>query len=579
MISQLYDISDMHTDIDGILSAGINEHEISTLYRQLKRNLKKIKNFYKKAVYAPEQNDVERIIHDNYYMLEREGKTLLKANRNILINCMESDGLRLPFLGEIMLLLACEFPKMKTGIVIEGIKYIQRTQYVTSMEIDNLIWSYRYSLINSICNSIGKGASGGKILSLISLLSLSDTIDLNEINSLVNPLECIYRDDPAGIYPQMNESTRWLYRHKTSRIAQFTSRDEISIANEMLAQSEQGDDSRRRHIGTHIYNKYDAIFPQGSIGSYIFSLLFFPFAISFVLAVTFKTWWLFPLLFIPSYALAKPISDYFCMKSARMSHCQGWNSTARSQTTQKPLSLYRLCSTRLRNCFHKEKLQKLYYANPSPNLAFCILCDLREANSPILPDDRPLIKRTTKLIRHLNSELGNRYIAVVRQRSYVKSSGKYEGYERKRGAIQQLISLIKGGNIHLAAFEGDMNFLANVKYICALDNDTKALMDTVPELVSIAMHPLNAPVVQDGVVKSGYGIFAPRMITELSSSLKTPFSRVVGGIGGSAAYDNFGMDIYQDVFGEGIFAGKGLIDVDLFHSMLDGFFPDNRGKP
>ena len=577
MMSQLYDISDMHTDIDKVLSAGVNEHEISTLYRQLKRNLKKLKNFYKKAVYAPEQNDVERIIHDNYYMLEREGKTLLKANRNVLINCMESDGVRLPFLGEIMILLASEFPKMKTEIVIEGIRYIQRSQYVTSMEIDNLIWSYRYSLINSICNSVGSGASCGRILSLISLLSLSDTIDLNEINSAVNPLECIYRDDPSGIYPQMNESTRWLYRHKTSKIAQFTSRDEISVANEMLARSEQGDDSRRRHVGTHIYKEYDAIFPQGSIGSYIFSLLFFPFAISFILSVTLKTWWLFPLLFIPTYALAKPISDYFCMKKCKNEPLPRLELNGEIPDNAKTLvviSTLLYSSKELLSL--KQKLQKLYYANPSPNLAFCILCDLREANSPILPDDRPLIKRTTKLIRHLNSELGNRYIAVIRQRSYAKSSGKYEGYERKRGAIQQLISFIKGGNVHLAAFEGDMNFLANVKYICALDNDTKALMDTVPELVSIALHPLNVPVVQDGVVKSGYGIFAPRMITELGSSLKTPFSRVVGGIGGSAAYDNFGIDIYQDVFGEGIFAGKGLIDVDLFHSLLGGFFPDNR---
>lgn len=576
-MSQLHEISDLHTDINIILSTGFKRGEISTLFRQLKRNLKKLKWHYKRAVYAQKQDDVERIIHDNYYMLEREGKTLLKASRNTVINCINTNGVRLPLLGEVILLLASEFSEIKTQMVIDSIKYIQQSRYITSMEIDNLIWSYRFSLINSICDSIDKGASGTRVISLISLLNLSDTLDLNEITSAVNPLECVYRDDPAGIYPQMSESTRWLYRYKTSRIAEFTNSDEMSVANKILAKSSQGDDAIQRHIGAHIYKKYDAIFPQGRIGSYIFSLLFFPFAISLILAVILETWWLFPLLFIPTYALAKPISDYFCIRKCRnepLPRLEIDGKIPRNAKTLVVISTLLYSSKELLPL--KEKLQKLYYANPSPNLSFCVLCDLREADSPILPDDKPLIERATKLIRHLNSEMGNKYMLVVRQRSYAKSSGKYEGYERKRGAIQQLISYIKGGNIHLAAFEGDMNFLANVKYICALDNDTKALMDTIPELVSIAMHPLNAPVIQDGIVKSGYGIFAPRMITELSASLTSPFSRVVGGIGGSAAYDSFGIDIYQDSFGEGIFAGKGLIDVDLFHTMLGGFFPDNR---
>ena len=111
--------------------------------------------------------------------------------------------------------------------------------------------------------------------------------------------------------------------------------------------------------------------------------------------------------------------------------------------------------------------------------------------------------------------------------------------------------------------------LADVKYIVALDYDTMPSMNSVVDLVSIAIHPLNAE----------YGIIEPRITTTLKSSLATEFAKIMSGGGGCLSvslYDNFSGEFYFDCFGEGIFTGKGLIRVQPFYKQIVGLFPEER---
>ena len=221
----------------------------------------------------------------------------------------------------------------------------------------------------------------------------------------------------------------------------------------------------------------------------------------------------------------------------------------------------------------KDKLISHHFSNISDNLKICALCDLKQANYPSIAEDKTLVRNATRIVKKLNEKYNDRFYLVIRNRTFSKTQGVYTGYERKRGAIEQLIRYIKGENVKFISFVGDEDFIHKVKYIISLDYDTKPLLDTIPELVSIALHPLNKPVIGDRRVIKGYGIIVPRMTTILKSSLKSPFSKLVGGVGSSCAYDSQSSDLYQDSFDEGIFAGKGLINVDTFHKLCLDIFP------
>uniref|UniRef100_S0DDI5 Bifunctional glycosyltransferase family 84 / glycoside hydrolase family 94 protein n=1 Tax=termite gut metagenome TaxID=433724 RepID=S0DDI5_9ZZZZ len=165
----------------------------------------------------------------------------------------------------------------------------------------------------------------------------------------------------------------------------------------------------------------------------------------------------------------------------------------------------------------------------------------------------------------------------MRARTYNKTQNKYSGWERKRGAITEFIRFLKKERTSVHTFIGDQSVLPKIKFIIALDADTNLLYESAQTLVSVAMHPLNRPVINsDGVVTAGYGILCPKISTDLQSAKATSFSRVMSGCGGVTAYETRDKDYYQDLFGESIFAGKGLIHIDSFYNCLSDRFPDNQ---
>ena len=124
---------------------------------------------------------------------------------------------------------------------------------------------------------------------------------------------------------------------------------------------------------------------------------------------------------------------------------------------------------------------------------------------------------------------------------------------------------MKTGTHQFLLLEGNTRRIRESKYLLALDSDTVMLPESVNDLVCAALHPLNWPELDQerGIVSGGYGIFSPRVSTDLLSSLKTPFAKVFGGMGGINTYDPLASDIYQDLYEEVIFSGKGLINTWL----------------
>ncbi len=219
------------------------------------------------------------------------------------------------------------------------------------------------------------------------------------------------------------------------------------------------------------------------------------------------------------------------------------------------------------------KIRDCAYANKDGNAYFGLLCDLKESDGPTSPSDRETEKKIADAIDEMNERYGTNLILFLRDRRYAPSEDKYMGWERKRGAIIELTRYLKGKETSIRVLCGDPTPIFDTKYIITLDSDTRLYTGAVGDLVGTMLHPSNIPVIKNGRVVKGHAILQPKMEASLLSTEKTPFTVLtsdgVGDIYASASYET-----YQSIFGEGIFCGKGIFDLDAYSALIDGAFPD-----
>ena len=148
------------------------------------------------------------------------------------------------------------------------------------------------------------------------------------------------------------------------------------------------------------------------------------------------------------------------------------------------------------------------------------------------------------------------------------------GWERKRGKLEEFNRLLRGArDTSFIVKTADDALLRRVRYVITLDSDTQLPRDVARKLVGAAIHPLNRPRLDpaENRVVSGYGILQPRVSISLESASRSRFARIFSGNTGIDPYTTAVSDVYQDLFGEGSFTGKGLYDVDAFR--------DRTGQP
>ena len=158
-----------------------------------------------------------------------------------------------------------------------------------------------------------------------------------------------------------------------------------------------------------------------------------------------------------------------------------------------------------------------------------------------------------------------------RRRLYNDAQSSWMGWERKRGKLHELNRLLRGDN-DTTFLPTDVPLPENVVYVMTLDSDTRMTRDVVTRLVGKLAHPLNRPVVDPatGCVKAGYGILQPRVTASLTTGDDASFfQRVFSANRGLDPYVFAVSDVYQDVFGEGTFTGKGLYHIDAMETSLE----------
>jgi cyclic beta-1,2-glucan synthetase len=229
-----------------------------------------------------------------------------------------------------------------------------------------------------------------------------------------------------------------------------------------------------------------------------------------------------------------------------------------------------------------EHLEVVAIANRDPHVHFAILSDFADAEAATMPDDQALLDAAREGIKALNSRLGGepgpRFMLLHRDRLWNEREQVWMGWERKRGKLEEFNRLLRGAtDTSFTTRVGPADALAGIKYVITLDSDTQLPRDTARKLIGIISHPLNRPVVDPELqrVTEGYGILQPRVSVTMASAAGSLFARVYAGHTGVDPYTTAVSDVYQDLFSEGIFTGKGLYDVDAFSAALEGRVPEN----
>ncbi|HEX3167358.1 MAG TPA: glucoamylase family protein [Chitinophagaceae bacterium] len=230
-----------------------------------------------------------------------------------------------------------------------------------------------------------------------------------------------------------------------------------------------------------------------------------------------------------------------------------------------------------------EGLEIRYLANKEDNLHFCLLTDLMDADSATLPGDDQLVTLAKKRIEELNEKYtspeSNTFYLFHRPRTWNRREKKWMGYERKRGKLSALNAFLRQrGQNDFSLIVGDLGIVTNIKYVITLDSDTQLPRESVWKFIGNMAHPLNHPVYDPNKkrVIDGYGILQPRVEPSLPKTGASLYLRMQGNLSGIDPYTKASSDVYQDLFGEGSFIGKGIYDVDVFEKVLNGRLPENR---
>ncbi len=431
--------------------------------------------------------------------------------------------------------------------------------------------------------------------------------------------DAILREDPAEAYAKMDFDSREVYRKQVSRIARFSDCTETEVARhaiQLAASAKQQTIAdarvylRRAHVGYYLIDRgFDELKAQiGYHPRFIDRLRsalhrnsddFYIGGIE-VLTVILIGAVLLPL--IPNHSIFGGLTLAFLLLliPATQGAIDLVNNTISSVFRPLPLpkidltdgipadytSMVAVPTLLLNENQVRELVQELEVrclANPDPNLHFALLTDLPDSVSrPRENDSDPLVDLAIQLIDELNARYAGqkkygRFLLLHRLRIFNARQGVWMGWERKRGKLLDLNKLLMGLFDAFPVKAGDTSVLRRVRYIITLDSDTQLPRGTAHALIGAMMHPLNRAIIdpERRIVTQGYGILQPRVGVSVHSAAQSRMANIYSGQTGFDIYTRAISDVYQDLYSEGSFTGKGIYEVATLHAVLEKRFPRN----
>jgi cyclic beta-1,2-glucan synthetase len=232
------------------------------------------------------------------------------------------------------------------------------------------------------------------------------------------------------------------------------------------------------------------------------------------------------------------------------------------------------------------RLQLHHLANPEAHAQFALLSDWCDADTEHRPEDQALLSYAQDQLAALNTRhpvapgSPPRFLLLHRERSPSATQGQWLGWERKRGKLEQLVAALATGTPGPFCELGELSHMApHTRYLFTLDSDTQLPPGRLRTLVGVAEHPDNQPRLDETGrrVLQGYGILQPRVVPPLAGEgVRTAWQWLFDGQAGIDPYSAMSSDVYQDLFGEGSFTGKGLLHVATLHAVLGERLPTEQ---
>ena len=444
---------------------------------------------------------------------------------------------------------------------------------------------------------------------------VSQTSWKEEIESLL-PFDSILRQDPACAFAFMDADTKNLYREKIAQIAMRSDQSEMDVARSALALAREAEARtyrdpkiglREAHIGYYLVAEGAPLLRQRvayhpTFGEHVRiwlrtnpdRFLLVGIAVLALIIISGVLWLLTPastplgtillsmlILAIPSSQAAVEVMNYLTtnllepVMLPKMDYSEGIPEDCVTLVAIPTL----LLSEKQVHHLVKE-LEVRYVGNQDPNIHFAILSDLPDSRHPA-PEENELVALCSKLINDLNARYARRkagsFVFLHRHRVYNPREKGWMGWERKRGKLMDLNQFLRGKYDPFPVKGGNLTILPKVKYVITLDSDTELPRGSAQRMVGAINHPLNQAIIdpQDNIVVAGYGILQPRVDISVDSTARSRLAAIFVGETGLDPYTRASSDVYQDLYGEGSFTGKGIYEVDTLLQVLYARFPRN----
>src|SRR5579864_5806226 len=430
------------------------------------------------------------------------------------------------------------------------------------------------------------------------------------------PFDPILRQDPVDSFAAMDVESRNLYREQVAKIAGRSDRNELEVAEEALALARQAEARRysdpriklrESHIGYYLVGEGANLLRQ-RVGSHpkfgervrLFlrqhpaEYLLLGIAVLTFVITTAAVWLLTvastPLLLVllsmmflllPASQAAVQVMNYLTtnlLPAAFLSKLDFSDGIPDDCMTLVAIPTLLLNEKQVHGLV--EKLEVRFLGNHDPNLHFALVSDLPDSPKPA-PEDDALVELCSKLISELNERYAEKNIGsfflLHRHRVYNPRERGWMGWERKRGKLLDLNRLMRGQFDSFPVKIGDLSILRKIRYVITLDSDTELPRGSAHHMVGAIAHPLNQAIIDpdNNVVVAGYGILQPRVDVSVQSTARSRLAAIFAGESGLDPYTRAVSDVYQDLFGEGTFTGKGIYEVDTMARVLSRRFPRN----
>jgi cyclic beta-1,2-glucan synthetase len=462
-----------------------------------------------------------------------------------------------------------------------------------------------------VSSDLGNGTT---IANSIFGLRILASMDWQAFFESVSLVEQVLRRDPARVYPRMDFETRDRYRRTVEQLARATGGSEEAIARETVrlarqAQGDSEDSPRVRHVGYYLVDGARPLLEknlgyrapwrsrprrwvlrrplQAYLGcaaslAALMVLAVVAYARAFGGSVP-QTIAAGSLMLVPSFTVAVNLTNWAVTHLLpprlvpKLDFREGIPADCRTMVVIPTLlSSASDLETLL------QQLELHFLGNQDPQVSFTLLTDFADAPQEHMPGDDALLDQAKAGIRDLNRRYGTGddgpFYFFHRTRKWNSSEDCWMGWERKRGKLMEFNRLLRGASgTSFVVQEGRLDLLSGTRYVITLDSDTTLPRDSARRLIGALAHPLNRAQYeeQSGRVVAGYTILQPRVEIIPTSANRSLFARVYSGDTDIDLYSRAVSDVYQDLFGEGIYVGKGIYDLEAFDRSVAGRIPEN----